>query len=622
MTLLSVASSRSARSRLFLAASMTIAMASLVALGIVYLGHENNHSASAARMIAINEEAAKLNIKPRTTELTSEKAARVRNAIKHDDYTTADKITTDVLANSRLEYWRFYPFGEFIGRVTDVTDGAFEAHLNAWVAQNKSDATPLLIRAQDYFDLGWFKRGNHFDHDTQAADLIAFGDDMNKALADIDAAIRLSDGNPYSFSLKLRILLGLGMLIEMKNSFDQAIAKFPGYFQLYDIALRGLEPKWGGTVEAMYAFVDQYSGRAPDHSPLKLLYLSLYRNLLDAASVSCTPYWREKDRMAQCVASVMQKIITPELERQVPAALQLYDHSDKYQFGLIIEGILFDMLKTAGGDMYSGAILQLTANSMHSDSQLKEGSPGHNNYIIDKAVSESWYLKGFYDNALKKDQQALQDAAATAFPSEEDKDLAVAGIYEYIGGTYNKLNQYADMIAYEQAAIAVGNITEEEHFICYGYYRLKDNDAAVQACTKTIENHPDNLQARYWRGEAYRDLGQTDAAMRDLTIVADSENGFRTSAAIDMSMIYFGRDDNRSALDVLNKYKYLYDPETTNKDDVAVGYNNRCYAYMQLGQLSEALSDCTASLKYGSIPDAYRKQQELIKRLDAQERGL
>jgi tetratricopeptide (TPR) repeat protein len=606
MTLLSVASSQLVRSRLFLIVSLTVGTISLVALAIIFLSRESNHSASDTRTMAIKEEAAKLNIKPRTIELTSEKAVRVSNAIKQGDYTTAEKITTDVLTASHLEPWRFHPFGEFIGRITDVTDGEFEAHLNSWVVQNKNDATPLLIRAQYYFDLGWFKRGTRFDHDTQAADLIAFGDDMNKALADVDAAIRLNDSNPYSFYLKLRILLGLGMPIEMKDSFEQAIAKYPGYFQLYDIVLRGLQPKWGGTVEAMYAFVDQYAGRAPDYSPLKLLYLSLYRNLLDAASVSCTPYRHEKDRMAQCVASAMQTIVTPELERQVPAALQLYDHSDKYGFGIIVEGILFDMLKTSGGDRYSGAILQLAASSMHSDSQLKEDSPGHNNYVIDKAVSESWYVKGFYENALKKDQEALQDAAATAFPSEEDKDLAVAGIYEYIGGTYNKLSKYADMIAYEQAAMAVGNITEDEHFICYGYYRLKDNDAAVQACTKTIENHPDNLQARYWRGEAYRDLGQTDAALRDLTAVADSENGFRTSAAIDISMIYFGRDDNRSALDVLTKYKYLYDPETNNRNDVAVSYNNRCYAYMQLGQLPEALSDCTASLKYGIIPVAYR----------------
>jgi hypothetical protein len=571
---------------------------------------------------AIDDKIATLNVEPRTIELTSEKATRVRNAIKNGDFTAAREITTGVLAESHLQNWRYYPFDDFINDISDVNDPAFENQLNAWVAVNKNDVLPLLIRAQYYFDMGWFKRGHGYANEVQTDDRAAFQGYLTSALADIDAAIRSNDRNPYSFYLELRILLGLGMRDDMQRVFEHAIAKYPSYYQLYSLMVLALEPKWGGTVQAMYAFVDQYVGNAPNYSPLKLLYLSLYKALLDTASNACSAYARDKDRMAQCVASVMQKLITPTLEDRVLTALQLYDHSDHYQFGLIVEKILFDMLKSAGGERYSGALLQLAATAMHSDTQLAEATPTSNDYVIDKAVSESWYLKGFYDNALKKDEEALKDVQSTAFPSEEDKDLAVAGIYEDIGGTYNKLNRYAEMIANEQAALALGNITAEEHFICYGYLQLKDNDGAVRACTKTLENQPDNLQARYWRGHAYRDLGQTDAALQDLTIVAGSESYFRTYAAIDMSMIYFGRNDDRAALDVLNKYKYLYDPATNNREGIAVSYNNRCYAYMQLGELKEALEDCTASLKFGSIPDAFRKQQELVRRLNAHEEGL
>jgi len=48
---------------------------------------------------------------------------------------------------------------------------------------------------------------------------------------------------------------------------------------------------------------------------------------------------------------------------------------------------------------------------------------------------------------------------------------------------------------------------------------------------------------------------------------------------------------------------------------VAVSYNNRCYAYMELGELQKALDDCNASLANGSIPDAFKKKEELIARL-------
>jgi tetratricopeptide (TPR) repeat protein len=606
------------RSRLWVIASLMIGAVSLTAIVFNSMGRGSvENSAHASLTSTIDEKTVALNAKPRTVELTSEKAMRVRNAIKQGDYPTAGKIVADVVANSRLENWRYYPFGTFITGIPAVNDPQFEANLNAWVAQNNNDAIPLLVRAQYSHDVGWFKRGGKFTGETLAAQLDSFQKHMNEALADADASIQLNDGNPYSFYLRLKILRDLGISDRTMTAFDEAIAKYPTYYPLYDLMLGTLEPKWGGSIPKMYAFVDRYAGQAQEHSPLKLLYLSLYRRLLGTASIACTPHGSDKDKMAQCVASALQNIVTPGFGDQLRVALDLYDHSDNYQFGIAVEGILSDMSETGSTELYSGAILQLAAMSMHSDTQLKEDEPGRNNYVIDKAVAESWYRKGFYDNALKKNLEALKAVEATAFPGEEGKLLAISGIYENIASTYERLNQYPDMIAYEKAAVAVGGKTGHEHLVCYGYYKLKDYDGAVRACTEALEHQAGNSPARYWRGVAYREMGQTDAALQDLRTVADLDGSFRTSAAIDMSMIYFNRNDNRSALDLFNKYQFLYDPNATSKANMAVAYNNRCYAYMQLGSLHEALDDCRASLKYGNIPDAYRKLQQLIERLGA-----
>ena len=50
-------------------------------------------------------------------------------------------------------------------------------------------------------------------------------------------------------------------------------------------------------------------------------------------------------------------------------------------------------------------------------------------------------------------------------------------------------------------------------------------------------------------------------------------------------------------------------------NNLAVAYNNRCYGYMKLGELEKALADCTASLRYDSLPDAYAKQDQIVKML-------
>ncbi len=123
------------------------------------------------------------------------------------------------------------------------------------------------------------------------------------------------------------------------------------------------------------------------------------------------------------------------------------------------------------------------------------------------------------------------------------------------------------------------------------------------------------MLARYWRGLVYQELGNVDAALNDFIAVADSKNGYRASAAITVSWIYDTKKEFKEAIDSLNKYTYLYDEKSLRKDDIAIAYNNRCYAYMQIGELRKALDDCTQSLRYGSIPDAFQKQQELVKRL-------
>jgi tetratricopeptide (TPR) repeat protein len=68
-------------------------------------------------------------------------------------------------------------------------------------------------------------------------------------------------------------------------------------------------------------------------------------------------------------------------------------------------------------------------------------------------------------------------------------------------------------------------------------------------------------------------------------------------------------------LEFFRKYPFVFDTELQPPDDLAIAYNNRCFAYMKTGQLEKALEDCNTSLRYGRLPDAMQKQQQLLKQL-------
>jgi tetratricopeptide (TPR) repeat protein len=118
-------------------------------------------------------------------------------------------------------------------------------------------------------------------------------------------------------------------------------------------------------------------------------------------------------------------------------------------------------------------------------------------------------------------------------------------------------HNYIDMMADQTAAFSAGDETVNAHIVCYGYYQLQDYDDAVRKCGKVLDRDATNMSAHYWRAMAYGKLGKADAALQDLTEVANSKNALRMYAAIEMSMNHFSRNDTKGALDILNSYTYL-----------------------------------------------------------------
>ncbi len=406
------------------AGSARILIAFIAVMGLLFLGGAvflRYHPRTDELTSQINTRLGELDVKPTSIELTSQKALRVRRAIAAGDFATATQITGEVVGRSRIQSWSYYPYEDFITAVFAVTTPEFGTSLEEMVAKAGDDALPLLFRAQYYYDVGWTKRGHDFASKIAPERVTIFADDMGKALRDIDAALHLDARNPYGFYLKLRILQGHGASPAFTAAFEEAIGKYPDYYPLYQIMLSTQQPRWGGNIPAMYAFVDKYAGAAPQFSPLKMLYLSLYRHLLNIGSVECAAYGGDADKATRCVAAFMQQNVLPSLKQNTLTALQLYDHIDKFEFGIEAKQIISDMVATPHGDAYSGAVLQLTATSMHSDTQLKEENPGQNDYIVDELVAQSWHRKGFPDNEVSKYREALIDARSAKPPAKKKR---------------------------------------------------------------------------------------------------------------------------------------------------------------------------------------------------------
>jgi tetratricopeptide (TPR) repeat protein len=578
-----------------------------------------------ALLVDLNRQAAALMGAPRNDTSTATKITAVIAAIQQGDFDSAETAVKESLQQSRLQNGYFRPFGKFIDRILQAGDEAFLHQLNIWVdsytRQHKNPAIPYLLRALYHHKTAWRIRGEKFASDTQSERLDAFHTHSALAAADIVKAIRWDEENPYSAYLWLEIMSGNGNTPEMEAAFRQSIRKFPDYYPLYRVRLRTLSPKWGGSPKAMYAFAKAYAGQSETYSPLKLLYVQLYAHLVDTTWIACND--EKTDALAECMASMMDRLVTQDLLKNTYAALQLYPHADKFEFTREVGRLVTDLIRTRGAERYAGFVLQLAADSTGSNIQLSAKETPDNNFMIDYLAGYVWFRKDHYDNAEKLFNRALADLSHFPFPDEEERDMAKAELYDKLAGVYNGTRDYEKVVIYQTAAEALDEIVRPgwSHMKCHALYRLKLYDAAIKDCTSQFENGG-TIETVYWRAKAHHEVGANEKALQDFRLVAESDHDFRTSAAIELSVIYAKSNDMPHMLEVLNTYDFLYDEAREDKKDIAIAYNNRCYAQMQLGNLQAALKDCTASLRFDSLPDAFQKQQELLKRLKAKEVGV
>ena len=553
----------------------------------------------------------------RNSDLTVKKGDAIRNAILQDDYAAAGEVLGRLREENDPKAWAVSPLTEALDHFALSASSDFGARLEKWRAKSDKDPWPLVLQARLSRNFAWGARGEGFAKDVDQAAMSAFERYVRAGLAEIRAAMKLDDRDPYDHVLELRLLQDEGLSDELENAFQQAIARFPNHLPFYDIMLTALEPKWGGSVDEMYAFIDRFAGGADKDSPLKLLYLNLYGDLIDAAGGTCYDEWEDRPKMQACVDVEMRKLVRPKLEDHVVEALNLYDRLDKYQFSLWLDRTLPPMIWAGWAPKFAGAVLELAAKSLHSQTEILADADHKNNYVIDRAVAQVWTMQENYQLAAVKDQDAIGDVEKADFLSAAAKAKAIAALYGSLSQTYEALHRYPEMIAYESAALVLDGINDRQYTVCSGYFELGQYEQVIRACSGSVL-FDKNPRSAYYRGRANFEMGKFDEALRDMTIVADSSDSPRSSAAIVIShILLIVKKDNLGAIEELKKYKYLFDPKLSDVNDVAVAYNNLCYAYMQLGRDQEALENCTNSLKFASLPDAYAKQRLLVERLAA-----
>ena len=111
-------------------------------------------------------------------------------------------------------------------------------------------------------------------------------------------------------------------------------------------------------------------------------------------------------------------------------------------------------------------------------------------------------------------------------------------------------------------------------------------------------------------------VNDDDAAMRDNAAILAADGDYNADALINMTLILAKHHDLAGQLALANAHPYLYELDGGNKNQLAILLQQPLLQpTWNSGSFQQAMDDCTISLRLDSIPDAYAKQQRLIKML-------
>jgi len=181
----------------------------------------------------VAEKTAELGLAPKTAPTSSDRALEATSALKRDDFAKARSLASEVLSQSHLESWSFYPFNEFMNTLVRGDDPKLLVGLNHWLEQDPRSGLAYLMRAQYYRQAAWDARGSEVSSMVPDGLMRLFQEDLNRSAADIVKSIELEPKIPWSYYELLSITTGGGDSADAEQAFQAGIKAFPSYYPLY-----------------------------------------------------------------------------------------------------------------------------------------------------------------------------------------------------------------------------------------------------------------------------------------------------------------------------------------------------------------------------------------------------
>lgn len=156
------------------------------------------------------------------------------------------------------------------------------AKISEWRQKNPASTAVDIVEAAILQSWAWSARGTGYSRTVTPEGWKLFGERMKRAEDVLFGSKDRSSNNPLWFYEYMEVALQLRWEpAEFRALYDAAISRFPEFHPLYFSMIRSLEPRWGGSIEEIDAYIAEVVKQAKAQEG-KIMYARLYWYLAGA----------------------------------------------------------------------------------------------------------------------------------------------------------------------------------------------------------------------------------------------------------------------------------------------------------------------------------------------------
>lgn len=390
-----------------------------------------------------------------------------------------------------------------------VSDESIETHLNRWVRTTPDSYVPYLARANFHYTMGWKARGYDSASNTAEEQLSGMSARFDQARQDIHQAMSLNNQPIFNYLLLTSIETTEGNQQAARAMMTSGLDIYPLSYSIRDRYLRALEPRWGGSYEAMSDYIRESQGQASGNSRLKLLKGHIESDMADREMLS--------RNYASAATRYSRALVHGDNAYLYYQRAKAYLRQTRYELALsdIKKAVAMVPHSAFYQARYSRVLMQMgRLDEAREPIALAKKLDSSNRFVASQSenLARRYYNTGIELSRSQDYQSAIEHYAIAAelAPYHADTFYSLAANHKRVHQLEPALDNIQRAIQLDPDNLSYVKLADSI------LTRNKQWDVIISYWNDFIERNPDVTEAYFQRAGTHYHNGNLDAALADM----------------------------------------------------------------------------------------------------------